>query len=191
MPDEILPPDPSVAKECSVCMEEYPSTTEYFHEDKTAEDGLRRDCKSCRKIKTEGDEQSAIALRVEQLDRDTLKALNALNKTAVPGATVPHIAEIVESLIAAFGGRDAYAQHVVAEFLMAKPGGAIRAKYVGFIQQGIVKSTESGAVSVPNHLKTTEQLIAERQKTIDDFAASVRKINHVIDIEATPSRGGS
>jgi hypothetical protein len=38
-------------KKCCICEEYLPSTTEFFHKRHTSEDGLRCDCKKCRKEK--------------------------------------------------------------------------------------------------------------------------------------------
>lgn len=38
-------------KKCCICEEYLPSTTEFFHRRSTSEDGLRCDCKKCRKEK--------------------------------------------------------------------------------------------------------------------------------------------
>ena len=38
-----------VTKICSKCGNEYPATTRYFYEDRLGKDGLRSDCKQCRR----------------------------------------------------------------------------------------------------------------------------------------------
>lgn len=38
----------STTKICTKCKTEYPATTEYFHRDKTKQDGMHHICKSCR-----------------------------------------------------------------------------------------------------------------------------------------------
>jgi predicted glycosyl hydrolase (DUF1957 family) len=42
--------DAEVLKQCSKCENEYPSTTNYFYQDKRSKDGLRPECITCHKM---------------------------------------------------------------------------------------------------------------------------------------------
>ena len=151
-----LSPVMDETKPCSKCQEYLPKTASYFDRDNHAADGFRDICKQCRAENKQLEENKEIAERVDRLDEATAKVLDIiLSDNYTP---LPHVGEVYQSLIGVFGGAQGYAQHFMANYLMAKPGSSTRQKQLDTILRMSMKATELGAAKKPLEMMTEEEL---------------------------------
>lgn len=143
-------------KLCSTCQMNLPRTASYYDRDNHSPDGYRAMCKQCRAEKSREDELREISERVERLDEATARVLDViLSDNYTP---LPHVGEVYQSLIGVFGGAQGYAQHFMANYLMAKPGSSTRQKQLDTILRMSMKATELGAAKKPLEMMSEEEL---------------------------------
>ena len=152
----------AVNKECSSCYVLYPATNEYFHTDNDKEDGLKTECKQCRKEKKKQLENQDIDARIQKLEAEGIKLLDVL---ASRGSSIPHMAETFQRLIDVFGGAGGFAQHYLANYLSTPAGSSTRQKMLDTILRLNIKVSESGAAQKSLEEITDEELDLEIQQT--------------------------
>lgn len=149
----------SDTKICSgPCRSELPLSAMHFDRDNAAADGFKDICKVCRSEQRREKENVSIARRVKKLDRATAKVLDIAAQGH--GSRIPHVAELFEAMIAAYGGVQTLAQHFVANHLAAKPGGSIRQKGLETVIRLAIKTSETGAARKPLEVLSDEELNA-------------------------------
>jgi len=149
------PPPPDVegmplmseVKVCSGCHHELSRDAFHFDRDNHSADGFKNICKVCRASREQAEDNAEIAAKVDKLDTATSIILDTI--AASGGSKVPHVVEVFEHLIGAYGGAQGLAQHYMANYLMAKPGSAIRQKLLDTMIRLTIKATETGAVRKP------------------------------------------
>ncbi len=84
-------------KYCCVCEEEFPATTEHFHRRKDSEDGLRCDCKQCRKDKNtkKSDRPNRRCSTCKELKPNTSEHFHTLNNES--GASTRSLCKVCHS----------------------------------------------------------------------------------------------
>lgn len=159
------PKDQQVCK--GDCGESLPISAQYFDRDNSNENGFKGICKICRSEQRRHKDNEEIAERVRMLDKATLKALTGLATSPKADlVSVPHMATCLEHLIGVFGGPQGYAQHSMANYLMAKPGSQNRVKILQMVQQLFIKVSEAGYAQVPLEKMTDEQLRIHKEEQI-------------------------
>lgn len=162
-----------VHKTCGVCGETKPANTYYFPEDKSKLDGLHANCKACRNLSSE---QKKVAALQEELDRlhDTLSAssmmlLRQMMDDESPSTNIPHAATLMEDAVGVFGGSRGLAQHIMAEYLSARPGSMIRQKYITMLADLVKKASMERWVEQPLDSMTDdnlERLVREKRELL-------------------------
>lgn len=164
-----LPPDGT--KICmGVCGEELPATTDYFDRDLSRDDGLRNVCKACRAKERQLAAYKEINEKVRQMDERSMEMLDTI---ANSGARLPHIAEIYENTMEAFGGSAGLAAHLMGQYLSAKPGSTQRTKTLELIIRLATKVTEMGAAQLPVDLMNDEDLAIAFDRGLQKFAPRI------------------
>lgn len=130
-----------------------------FDRDKTKPDGYRSDCRECRRHTEETDYNRQMSEQVQMLDMATLNLLQNISKSDryIP-SSLPHLATLLEDLMTVCGGSKNLAQHLWGEFLAAKPGSMIRAKYITSITNLIKFASEQNYVAPPLETMSDEDL---------------------------------
>lgn len=154
-------------QQCDKCGMNKPLTASFFDKKVDAGSGFRTTCKTCRKH--ERMEQTEIttpkAGNMEQLlASGDLALVNKFGEMmtlgAAGGTSVPHIAEVYESVMSAFGGPAGYAAQIVATYLAASPGSQVRQRVLTMIAKMAGDATESGKATIRLDLLTDEELDA-------------------------------
>ena len=141
---------------------ELPATLDYFYARQSAYDGLSSICKLCH--------------RKQQFNTSTLMKQQALKvgsaamvKLARANKSVPHLTELVEEAVSAFGGLPNMVNAFVDNVNAATPGSPHKLRAYEAMFHMICKTTELGHADKPMHLMTD----AELQKVIEDEAPKI------------------
>ena len=161
-----LPPPvdetPEGRKVCSQCCIEMPATADYFDIDQEKPDGLKGACKKCRKEYRELKEARELDARMQKLDEQLMKTLELASVTG--GSDVPHIAEILQKIVALFGGSQGVAMQFMGTYLQSKPGSNQRMRMLQSVLKLTNDVTVSGAAKVPVELMSDEDIQREIEK---------------------------
>ena len=155
-PVKALPPMSEVRICTGPCGQELPITAQYFDRDNSQTNGFRSICKMCRAEKDQRLKNQILIDKVSDLDAKTSAVLDRILEDK--GPAVPHLLEVFESLTDAFGGPNGFAQHYMANFLMAKPGSSTRQKLMDTYVRMAVKCTENGSAKKPLEHMTDAEL---------------------------------
>lgn len=123
--------------------------------DKSGERHREYVCKICRtKIRQK-----------QKLEKMETRACHAfIEKARSGGSDVPHISEMLESVVRLFGGADGFAGALVSQFYAAPPGGRLRTQILESIVRLTAKVADSGATRAPAALMSDEDLEQEIEK---------------------------
>lgn len=100
-----------------------------------------------------------------KMERMETRACHAFIENArTGGSDVPHISEVLESVLRLFGGSDGFAGALVAQFYAAPPGGRLRTQILESIVRLTAKVADSGATRAPAALMSDEDLEQEIEK---------------------------
>lgn len=163
---EGLPPTSDV-QTCRTCG--FEKMVSEFHSD--GKGGHRLDCKECRGVLDERKTHQVILERVEKLDRATLNLLDEYAKNA---ENLPHMADLTQALIGAFGGLGGFQVHFMAQYLSSKPGSMQRTKMLDLVARLVVKTTELGAAKLPLDLMEDDDV----RRIVDERVGHLRLIGH-------------
>jgi hypothetical protein len=148
------------SKQCMNCNGNLPLTEEYFHRDCNSGDGFRHMCKSCRNGKTSEVKQDALHDVHKRLEQ---KGISVLSQLSEGGSKLPHIAEVYQCMIEAFGGPKLLAQHTVACYFHPDTNQNTKQKILQMLVNMSGKVSDSGAISRDLDQVPTEEL----QKMLD------------------------
>lgn len=137
------------------CGQDLPATSDYFDRDGDKPDGLKNVCKACRALTHSRNEMKRIDDRIKKLDEGSMNLLEALTRT---GSEIPHISELYQRLMEVFEGAGGFAAHFMAQYLMAKPGSAVRQKMLETVIRLGTKVTEAGSAQLPVDAMRDEDL---------------------------------
>lgn len=118
--------DEAGQQQCVLCGEWMPMSGHYFDADRSSPTGFRGDCKQCRAENRKARENSRLDERIQRLEET---ALTFIDKVSTTNVHVPvEVDNVAEELLYVFGGPRGFAQHVLANYLSAKPGSSVRQK---------------------------------------------------------------
>lgn len=161
-----------------------------FSEDKSTKDGLRRQCRACRRETKHAELRRRKARQQEKaIERQQQQGYEILDALANGGKNNPHIAEVYESLMNAFGGVDGYAKWFFADFLAAKPGSQNRVKLHQMLVTLTAKVSQQGLAEQRLEMLDREDLmriIRQAAEGDDDLEL----IGQVVDQAHMPRRLG-
>jgi len=112
-----------------------------------------------------------------------------LKKAGSGGSQLPHISEMLESIMGLMGGSNGFATALLHQYHAAPAGGRIRTQILQLIAKLTERVAESGATRAPASLMSDEELeaaIEERMKT----AVLSFKGQQVLGVEADIPDGG-
>lgn len=113
-------------QQCVSCGEFLPMSGHYFDADRSSTTGYRADCKQCRAEDRKGKENRRLDERIQRLEET---ALTFIEKVATTNVHVPvEVDAVAEEVLYVFGGPRGFAQHILANYLSAKPGSPVRQK---------------------------------------------------------------
>lgn len=141
---------------------ELPATGDYFYTRQSAYDGLSSICKLCHR-KQQLNTATAIKQQALKVGSAAMVKLARANKS------VPHLTELVEEAVSAFGGLPNMVNAFVENVNAATPGSPHRLRAYEAMFHMISKTTELGHADKPMHLMTD----AELQQVIEDEAPKI------------------
>jgi hypothetical protein len=133
--------------ECVKCCRELPHTAQYFDRDEDKPSGLKNTCKECRAHERMAKETAEAQKVVKKLDKLSIELIEkASHKDMV---NVPHVATMLEELMAVYGGAEGFAKQYMANYLATRPGSQIRARMLDGILNLTKEVTRSGSADLP------------------------------------------
>jgi hypothetical protein len=173
-------------KKCEGCKQEIP--LEDF--EVTASGQTRSRCRDCHAARTEKAEEDKAKKKGPTICDPRMAAIevdavgNFCDMAKSGGNNIPHVAELVESLYARFGGVDGFGTLMAKQYFDSVPGGAHRTKILVSILQLTANNTAVGGAKKPLDLMTEEELTDELNRKIAIAAMSQHhqhRIGVVID----------
>jgi hypothetical protein len=150
-------------------------STEYdFDQAPRYPDGLFPLCKECAALKEREAHLREIQQRVDQLDNASIKVLDEISR--LPSreiVSLPHMAHLLEDLTTVWGGTRQFAQHVIAQYLAAPPGGMMRQKCLEMYERTLRKASEANYTQKPLNSMTDEELEQERISRLRTIKAAL------------------
>lgn len=143
------------------CGHDLPLNEMFFDRDNSRTTGFKNVCKDCRAAERQEKEREQIDERIKKLEKAALLSLDTMLST---GSDIPHMAEMYQRLIEAFGGIGNFAAHFMANYLVAKPGSLQRMKMLETIVRLGTKVSESNAAQIPLELMSDEDVQREVQR---------------------------
>lgn len=143
----------------------------------------------CRQCRTKAKKRA-----VRRASEKRKSAMNRMEKVAVDrllgsihtgGSTVPHTAELLESLMQYFGGVNGLAAMFFKQYCDSKPGSSFRTKMLDTAVRLVSKNTEVGGAKKPLELMTAEEIEAEIEERIRMVAIG-KKLGRVVDAQEEP-----
>lgn len=170
---------------CSKCGTEKPLTEEFWHHNKARSCGFNKSCKACWKItqvENDGEYKVNLLERIEDQGRKLLdKLIEATPLNSSRANRTPHIAEVFQHTMAAFGGAEGYARMLIGTFYAAPAGSATRRSLLDLIARLGTKVSEQGFLE--RDLKHVSQ--ADLEKLLDQQIRShtLSITGHVVEDE--------
>lgn len=155
---------------CEDCARLLPQTEEFFFRSARNATTWESSCKECRAAGQQARrEEKRRALAA--LAREKAKMTVLCEAIKAPGA--PHTAELVERLVAQFGGLDGLVNEIHSHYLIAKPGGPGRTSILQTIVRLITTNTQLGGAKKPLDYYTDEELKQEANARFKQAALSI------------------
>lgn len=170
-PQTVPPELPVAIRTCIRCGVEKPETDEYYDRDESKESGFRATCKDCRAEarRLANIKKTQLPEMIEQLDARAMDLIVALSDSKLNINLLPHIANVVEDLMAVFGGTAGLAQRMMANYIAAPAGSQTRQRYESMVMKAIDKMNDAGVGQKPVESMSDEEL----QKLWDQHAKRV------------------
>jgi hypothetical protein len=150
-------------QQCSgECGKELPLTEENYHRDIHATLGFRKICKACRRKENDRASDEKLEELLQGLQDQGLDIIGKLGSSR--GSATPHVTELYQYLMRAFGGTEVFSRLLVAEYFKANPGSMIRSKYLESIMRLGTKCSEQGFLDRDLENTSTEDI----QRVLDE-----------------------
>lgn len=157
MMDDLIPQAPT-SRQCDSCGNVYELTPKYFPRLPGTQATFQATCKKCKKEKK----------RRKKLDSLEGKAVDAfVGRVISGGASVPHTAELLESLMNYFGGVNGFASMAMKQYWDSDPGSRMRSSMLEMVVRLATKNTEQGGARKPIQLYTEDELEKEINKRLE------------------------
>jgi len=151
MDDVIVPGDgeDTTYRVCEICQQALVLSPKNFKRTPGTQHTYQRICIPCNKL----------ARQRKKLAKIESGALDSfMERAANGGATVPHTAELLESILTMFGGTNGFASMMLKQFFDAPPGSRMRTSIMEMILRLATKNTEQGGAKKPVTLMSDEEL---------------------------------
>jgi hypothetical protein len=157
---------------CNGCKKTFPLTPNNFHRDADDEFGYKALCKKCRLTAAKARDDRRLVNNANSLKRDADEILDAatsflqVTSSAAAKNSVPHLAELYEQMMWAFGGSEGMASKYRETFERAPEGGSVRKGILDTIMKTGEKVSEMGVAQVPTELIADDDLSKEVQSRL-------------------------
>ena len=158
-------------KQCEACTKLL--YLERFEKDNEQLDGMAKVCKSCSQQMADMEFCDEIHTMIRTMDSTALKTLESLGSkgptNAKQLAALPHAATLLEDIMNVWGGSEGFAQHLMAEYLAARPGSQLRHSTIKSVMSLVKFVSEQNYVTQPLETMSDEQLeahYAERRQLL-------------------------
>jgi hypothetical protein len=170
MDDEELPPEKKHCPECKLLL---PDTSRYFSHKVGCSIARQSICKKCRK---------ALA-RKSQMNKIEAKAIDVFVTRSVSGGiNIPHTAELLEAIMANFGGVQGFAAIAMKQYWDAAPGSRIRSGVLEMVTKLASQNTEHGGARKPISLYSEDELESEIEARINNVLL-LKQSGRCIDVK--------
>lgn len=167
-------------KRCSQCEREKPLHPDFFHKDVGNADGFKSVCARCRSEQVSHEEKEAIS---ENFERIRKQSLSHLEKVVSGGSDVPHVAELYQCAIDAFGGPRLLMQNLAVLYHDPKTSSQTKQRILQNIVYMGVKVSDSGMIARDLESVPTEEL----ERLLDDRVNSAAR-RMLSDLSKVPPR---
>lgn len=137
-------------------------TEEYFVRDSHAPDGFRAQCKHCRAIARQTEEDERRLLLANSLNESVIRM--ALGEGVPTTNEIPHYTEIYSVISDMLGGARGIAAHWVGQYVAAKDGSPTKSKMLYDLMQMAYKAADDDLNKMPDEYKTQEEIVEELRK---------------------------
>ena len=150
-------------KKCAACTKQFYLAR--FGKDVSELDGMKPICLSCEQEIEDLAHIDKVHKMISALDATALKSLE--ESVTVRGGkhmSLPHAATLLEEIMSVWGGPEGYAQHLMAEYVAAKPGSQIRHASNMAIMNLIKFVSEQKYITQPLETMSDEKLLEHRER---------------------------
>lgn len=160
------------SRKCKGCRNTFPLTPKNFHKDANDEFGYKPMCKKCRSVAAQARDDRQLVLNAKKIEEDAVGVLDSassflsVTSTAAAKNNVPHLAELYEQMMWAFGGSEGMASKYRETFERAPEGGSVRKGILDTIMKTGEKVSEMGVAQVPTELIADDDLSREVQSRL-------------------------
>jgi hypothetical protein len=153
--DELPKPQ---TRQCEQCKKVLPLLPKFFPRVPGTQSTYQFNCKKCKAEKK----------RQAKLKTIEAKAVDAyISRSVSGGSSIPHTAELLESIMHNFGGTNGFANLVMKQYFESPPGGRIRNSILEMVVRLASKNTEQGGAKKPIDLYSEEELETEINKRLE------------------------
>lgn len=164
---------PEGRKQCTECKLILPDTTKYFSNKPGCSHARQAICKKCRKS----------LARKAQMAKIEAKAIDMfVGRSISGGINIPHTAEMLEAMMANFGGVHGFAAIAMKQYWDAPPGSRIRSGVLEMVTKLAAQNTEQGGAKKPISLYSEEELEAEIEARINNVIL-LKQAGKCIDVK--------
>lgn len=149
---------------CDTCGEWLPLNGHYWHAHRDSDTGYRQTCKQCRTEDARDQKNRAVARRVEKLDAAAAELIDRVSMGQFRQS--PDLIQMATEVLFAFGGPEGYAQHLLANYLSAKPGSPVRQKTLDRVLT-LMERMHAAGIKTAYDQMTNEELAEELQRRLD------------------------
>lgn len=165
-------------KICVKCGDEKPLDPEHFRwQTKDGKGSYMAQCRVClRKAKAIAREKKK-ERRMMGLEQIEELGVDAFLKTAKSsGSNIPHTAELVEHVMAYFGGAGGFSSVLVKQYWDAPAGGSQRNRIIETMTRLVAQNVESGGAKKPLELWSEEELETELEQRMREAVATFKGV---------------
>lgn len=180
-------------RQCRKCGRHLDDTPDFFRPrpDGTANERCR-DCVRQKRLKRTEREQAGRSAALNKIETNGIDRM--LRVATTGGSSIPHSAEMVESIMEYFGGVRGFAAIFAKQYWECPPGGAMRSKMLECVGRMVTQNTSDGGAVKPLDLMSEDELEAEIHRRVRQQALLISRgiINGEIEeAPALPVPGGS
>lgn len=167
---------------CKVCLDEKPTTREFFQYNRKSPDKCKSICKECMERDRKALDNTALAARVEMVDDAAMNVIKTVAKSKNP-ARIPHIADIFERIMNLCGGAEGYAQKLMDDYEAAEEGSIQRTQLHKLITTYAMKTTEVGAAEKPTDSLDDDEIESKIEELTTKRLRLMSRAGRVHDVD--------
>jgi hypothetical protein len=170
-------------KKCTECQKDLPDHS--FH---VFSDGRKHSkCKPCRAEYERKRRAVRKTNKMESIESDVVESF--CKAARMGGSTIPHSAELVETIMGYMGGVQGFSNLFMKQYLDSPPGGAHRTRMLDTLVRLVKDNTAMGGAKKPLDLMSEEELDSELRRQVLEAAIQVTKVEVVDAVRKLPLVG--